>query len=223
MYLYISEAKVKQLADASPAFLSGMVAKLGFNIAGVLKGSLEGKSSDSLVKDLEGVIKKLQMQDAIVAFDEVLSTAAPRFVSFEGVAGRLVEHGAYWMALRGQRNALLLLGSAGYALGRPIQATTTISPSVDPVGAIREAFEDESTPLIAGGDLAHVGGLSFRLSYAWQEVFRTTAPEEGVLPAVEGVAIFARSVPASMGQMQREVGEPLSTLIVGTPIYIRQK
>jgi hypothetical protein len=128
------------------------------------------------------------------------------------------------MALRGNRNALLLVGSAGYALGRPVKESEKISPSVDPVGAVREAFEGEYRPFVAE-DPAHTipGGLSFRLSFAWQEVFRAAAPEEGVLPAVEGVAILARSVPADMGTIRTPPDEPLSTIIVGTPIYIRQK
>jgi hypothetical protein len=75
MYLYISEAKVRQLADDSPALLGGITAKLGVNLAGVLEGSIERKSHEGLVKDLDRVIKKLRKHNVIVSFDEVTGTA----------------------------------------------------------------------------------------------------------------------------------------------------
>jgi hypothetical protein len=219
MYLYISEAKVQQLANELAVFPADLKGKLSFNI-GVLQGAIEGKVREGLHSDLERVIKELRRHEEIISFDEVLNKA-PILVSFKGGARRLVQDGAFWMAVRGARNVLLLVGSAGYALGRPIAPSVTISPSVDPVNAIREAFEAGSKPAAEGMEASQLS-LSSRLSYAWQAVYGASGPEEGVLPNVEGIALFAHSVRADKDAIQAIGRETLESLIIGTPIYVKQ-
>jgi hypothetical protein len=218
MYLYISEAKVQQLANELAAVPVDLKGKLSVNI-GFLQGAIEGKAREGLLTNLERVIKELRHHEDIISFDDI-ANKAPTLLSFKGGMRRLVQDGAFWMALRGSRNALLLAGSAGYALGRPVPPSVTISPSVDPVNAIREAFgaDSKSGEGMQAGQLS----LSSRLSYAWQTVYDASGPEEGVLPNVEGIALFARSVQADKEQIQAIGREPLESLIIGTPIYVKQ-
>ena len=64
------------------------------------------------------------------------------FIAFSGNAHRAIEEGVYWVILSENSTALLLAGSASNAVAVPPKVSADISPSADPIGAVRKAFAD---------------------------------------------------------------------------------
>jgi hypothetical protein len=210
-YWYISKAKLDLLKEARPGFLSGVAAKLEFKLPFV-GGSLSGTQTYGLVKDLKRVIKSLEAEHTVRPFEELLDGEAPVFVRFEGAAMRRVEGAAFWLAMERDESALLLAGSAGYAIGQPAKSDGGLSASVDPVRAIMAAFREDP----------RTGNLSDSLSMAWREILRDAPSSGGTLPRVEGLAVFARSVAADHETMRRAGRPRIKRIVVGTPLYVRQ-
>lgn len=216
MYLYISEAKIKAIAG-TPGFTSGIAAELSFKFP-FLEGKLSGVNQNELVRQLERVVAKLRKSERIPNFDDIKIGETPTLVSFAGCAGRVVDKNAFWCVMKGKHNGLLLAGSPGYAIGKPPETSARISPSTDPVGALREVFKETGKlhfPPINSS-------LSSSLSYAWQELVRASFLAEGSMPSVEGIAIFSRSVVGDRRQLRRVNSGGLELLIVGSPLYVKQ-
>lgn len=216
MYLYISEPKIKAL-DVSSGFSAGIAAELSFKFP-FLEGKLSGVNQNELVGQLEKVVAKLKKSELIPNFDDIIAGEAPMLVSFAGHAGRVVDKNAFWCVMKGKHNGLLLAGSPGYAIGRPPERSANISPSTDPVGALRGVFKETGKlpfPPINSS-------LSSSLSYAWQELVRATFLAEGSMPRVEGIAIFSRSVVGDRRQLRRVNSGGLELLVIGSPLYVKQ-
>lgn len=211
VYWYISKAKLDLLKEAAPGFLSGVAVKLEFKLPFV-GGSLSGTQTSSLMKELRRVIKSLEAEQTIKNYEELTDDEAPVFVRFEGEAMRRVDGAAFWLAMERNESALLLAGSADYAIGQPAKSEGGLSPSVDPVRVINATF----------GKDARTGNLSGSLSMAWREILRDASTSGGTLPRVEGLAVFARSVAADRETMRRAGRARIKRIIVGTPLYVRQ-
>lgn len=211
LYWYISKAKLDILKEAAPDFFSGVAVKLEFKLPFV-GGSLSGTQTSGLINDLKRVIKSIEAQQTIKNYEELTDADAPVFIRFEGEAMRRVDGAEFWLAMERKESALLLAGSAGYAIGQPAKSEGGLSPSVDPVRAIKAAFgKDERT-----------GNLSGSLSMAWREILRDDSSSGGTLPRVEGLAVFARSVAADHETMRRAGRARIKRIVVGTPLYVRQ-
>jgi len=63
---------------------------------------------------------------------------------------------------------------------------------------------------------------SENLSYVWQELMREPLCKEIDLPCVEGIAVFAATIPASKAQMRRVQRTNINTIVIGTPLFIKQ-
>jgi hypothetical protein len=212
IYWYISEAKLASLQATRPGFLSGVSAEVAFKFP-FLEGKLSGSKQASTITNLEKLVKRFRTEEKISAFDDVKPTELPKMVWFSGPAGRLIDDDAFWLAMKGDRNALLLAGSAGYAIGKPPSTSAHISPSVDPVNALRAAFGQ-------GPDVPFLP-LATRLTYAWQEIAKENLIGAGV-PSVEGLAFVARTVVPDLEQLKAVGCEKLSLLLIGTPLYVKQ-
>jgi len=212
IYLYLSEAKIKQLAETSPQFIRGIAANLTFKLP-LLEGSLSGKNDGRLISELQRVEKSIRREDVVPSFSEIVGHQPPRFFSFYGSAGRMIDHQVFWLAMHGRSTALLLVGSSGYVLGSPPSEGGGISPSADPIGALQTIFKENMPP---------DESLASRLSYIWQATYEKSEITEGTVPSVEGLALFVRSVPADEFQMDRVNCKDLKKVIIGTPLYVRQ-
>jgi hypothetical protein len=220
VYWYISKAKLDLLRDQAPGFLNGISAKVSFKFPFV-GGSLSGTEKSKLVDDLKRVISRIESK-SVKDYAELNDQEAPVFFRFEGAAASHVIDEVYWLAMAGGDTALLLAGSATYVIGAPRGSEVTLSPSVDPIGAVRAVFEKgagASDPQQFGGTSAP---LSTSLSYAWQELMRDQYESGQVLPRAAGLAIFGTTIRADAGQMRRVGRETLSRIVVGTPIYVKQ-
>jgi hypothetical protein len=210
-YWYISKAKLDLLKEAKPGFLFGVAVKLEFKLPFV-GGSLTGTQTYGLMKELKRVTKSLEADHTIKNFEELTDAEAPVFVRFEGEAMRRVDGAAFWLAMERDETALLLAGSAGYAIGQHAKSDGGLSASVDPVRAIMAAFRKD----------ARSGNLSGSLSMAWREILRDVSSSGGTLPRVEGLAVFARSVVADHETVRRAGRPRIKRIVVGTPLYVRQ-
>ncbi len=211
VYWYISKAKLDLLKDASPGFFAGITAKLEFKLPFV-SGSLSGTADSSLIRDLKSVIKALHSEQTIKHYHELSDDEAPVMVQFEGPAVRRVEGEEFWLAMEHNDTALLLAGSAGYAIGYPVKTESHTSPTIDPVGAFLAAFEKDVSS----------GSPSASLSYAWQHIMGDALSSGGALPKVAGLAVFARSVAADKQEMKRVGRGRIRRLVIGTPLYVQQ-
>jgi hypothetical protein len=217
IYWYVSKAKLDLLKDQSPGLLGGITAQLSFRLPFV-SGSLSGTEQSRLVEDLMRVIKRLRAEYVIKSFADLDDTESPIIVAFEGNAARQVSEDVFWLAMEHGDTGCLLAGSAEFAIGAPAKAEHLLSPSADPVGAVKAAFKKDDD-LSDSSEGARIP-LSASLSYAWRVLMSESS--EGSLPRVGGLAIFARTVKAEEAQV-RGVGKgSIRRIVVGTPIYVQQ-
>jgi hypothetical protein len=120
--------------------------------------------------------------------------------SFEGNATWQIGDDAFWSAMERGKSGLLLAGSAAFVIGAPTKAEHPLSPSADPVGAVKAAFKKDHEQPNSSEDALP---LSARLSYVWQALMSESL--EGSLPRVSGLAIFARTVNSDTVLVQREL------------------
>jgi len=107
-----------------------------------------------------------------------------------------------------------LAGSASYAIGGNGNIPANISPSADPVLSFLHASMNK--------DSKKDSNSSENLSYVWQELMREPLCKEIDLPCVEGIAVFAATIPASKAQMRRVQRTNINTIVIGTPLFIKQ-
>jgi hypothetical protein len=211
IYWYISKAKLDLLKDASPSLFARVTAKIDFKIPFV-SGSISSAESSSMIHDLGRVIKTLRSQLNIKDYSALDNDDTPAMISFEGPAVRHVAGEEFWLAMEHNETALLLAGSAGYAVGYPSKTPAQFSPSIDPVAAFLAAFEPNPKR----------GSQVFALSYAWREIMADTLSSGGAVPRVEGLAVFARTLATDKKEMRAVDRGRINRLIVGSPLYVRQ-
>jgi hypothetical protein len=211
-YAYVSKQKVSQLADEQRTFPSGVISKLALKLSFVSRW-LSGRSNSSMLSDLKRLVPKLQSEFDIRGVENAVeSKTSPVFVSFEGSAARHTADGVFLLALESPRVALLLAGSASNAIGSG-NANAEISPSADPVRSVlRVCGKDESEDVDASSEL----------SYVWRSLMQSSIDSGATLPRVEGIAVLTARLPASHGQMERVDRGRIKSLVVGTPLYVRQ-
>jgi hypothetical protein len=211
IYWYISKAKLDLLKDQSPGVMHAIKVQLSLKIPFV-SGSLSGTAPSRLVKDLQRIIKRLKAGHEIKSFADLGETESPTVISFEGNAARQISDDVFWLAMERGKSGLLLAGSAAFAIGAPPKAEHLLSPSADPVGAVKAAFKKDHEPPNSP--------LSARLSYAWQALMSESL--EGALPRVSGLAVFARTVKSERSQIRRIGKGNVRRIVVGSPIYVEQ-
>lgn len=210
MYWYVSKSKVQTLIQAGPwdrAKLRKL--KLG-------PFEIEGEMGDwsALSAQAEKICSDIDERDEMTSPDRLCSGVRVPFFRFSGEAARCLDHSAFWVALEDRGVAVLLVGSQSHLAGT-LRGTggKPPSPSADPIGSAREAFDRPER---------YSGRLSGNLSYVWQHVFASGGGGAGVLPRVEGAALFAGLFETDPFQMERAGCARLSKLVLGSPIYIRQ-
>lgn len=215
LYWYISSAKVRMLKDGLPkSRLKDLTVKLKalwFEVG----GSFE--FDDSLVRDLKRLEKALESEREIKEFQSLSDHESPAIFSFEGEAARIIDGGAYWVATERNGTALLLVGSPANAIAGVPAPAGRLSPSVDPLGAARAAFQDssEKSPLPAP-----LPGL---LSYIWQTVSEPLIEGGLARPKIQGLAVFAGMFKSDPTSLRGAGGKSVARIVVGSPIYIRQR
>lgn len=213
IYIYISKAKVEQLIDQKPSFLSNVTAKLDFKFP-FISGGLSGKTESRILKELKRLLPLLHREYHMPNFSNIDTTTSPVFFTFHGPAVRTIEEGQFWLAMEDDQVALLLAGSASNALGNATAKSDRISPSADPVGSFCRAAKNSDA-------ITHQG-LSSDLSYVWQELMADSIMSKATLPYVEGIAIFAARLQAAKGQMRRVNRASIRSLVIGTPLFVKQ-
>jgi hypothetical protein len=214
IYIYISDAKVQLLSEQNPAFWSKVTAKIDFKLL-FLSGGLSGTTDTRTLPELRRILPLLHREYEIPVFTNIDSNNVPVFFSFQGPAVRTIDDDQFWLAMESDRTALLLAGSASHALGDNVMTgSDRISPSADPVGSFRRAAmkNDRNT----GKE------LESNLSYMWQELMKESIRGGISLPHVEGIAVFGAKLKTAKGQMRRVNRVSLGSLIIGTPLYVKQ-
>lgn len=98
-----------------------------------------------------------------------------------------------------------------YRVGGLSTEKDVISPSVNPIEAIENAFrgvDDEQT-------------LPRVLSFAWQSIWRSQS-DATALPQVWGLAVFAGRFPTIKAEVRRAGKRELTEMIVGSPVFVQQ-
>jgi hypothetical protein len=214
LYWYISRTKVQMLQDSLQKLpLRDMSLKLK---AFWLEVGGSFGFDDSLVRDLKRVEKKLEYELEIKEFQSLSDRESPTIFSFEGEAARMVDSGAYWVAVERNSTALLLVGSPANAIGGVPAPAGRLSATVDPLAAARAAFEDSSEKTTLPMPLPAV------LSYIWQTVSEPLVQGGLGGPRIQGIAVFAGMFKSDPTFLHGIGEEGLARIVVGSPIYIRQ-
>lgn len=210
-YWYISGSKVEMLKSRSFRLaLKSVVIKLGF--PGVGGGEVSFALTDEIKRDAQELERKARSAAEIKPFDLLGDSESPDKFWFDCQAARLVDSDAFWVAGRKGASALLLVGSSSNAISGPPVQNGRISPSMDPLGACRAAFE--------GTAKAGPVEASVALTYAWDEVMATLPEGTLAIPRVEGLAVFAGTFRLE-GSRTTDASLP-HRLVLGSPIYVKQ-
>jgi hypothetical protein len=222
------------LKDAPPSLFEGITAKFNFAVHPFLSGSLSREAVPNAKRDLTRVDNALRREYSIKQYYELGKGDAPVWFAFEGPAARFVTSRTFWVGMQHGDIGLVLGGSAQFAIGSQAKREGEFSVSVDPIRALLETFRDP-----------RVRHAATQLAFAWGTIMNNVSCG-GVLPRVEGLAIFARTflmdddglakvkAGARAALMSRRVkastparkveSEDLKIrlLVVGTPLYVRQ-
>jgi hypothetical protein len=212
IYWYASHQKIEAL---QPQF-----GKRGFDWLKELSLTLKSpfaeakatvSTSRAFYKNILDVEEKLRTSGLVAKFPDVQDKI---FFSFRMRAHRTVEHGAYFIVGTQANVALLLTGSPNNAIGAPVKESDLISPSADPLGAIRRAFSELSQE--------ESKSVSRDCSYMWAAIARPIREAWSSLPEVEGIAVYGGRFPAAASQLRRANFADIETIIVASPIFVRQ-
>lgn len=141
------------------------------------------------MKDLQRVVKCLKADYEIKSLADLDDTESPIVMAFEGNAARQISEDVFWLAIEQGNSGLLLAGSAGFAIGASAKPEHVLSPSADPVGAVKAAFKQNGElPDSLGGVRMPLSGS---LSYAWRTLMADSL--EGSLH----VSVALQSLPGS--------------------------
>jgi hypothetical protein len=206
VYWYISADKVRMLNGAKArSTWKQLSLKLKLNLLEVETGVA---FNESLVRDLNRLKKELAQDHSIIPFQDLKAGAEGGVFSFTGEATRLLTNDALWIGAENQDSALLLVGAPRNAAGESRLKEGFLSPSLDPVGAVKALGRGEQrTTLVAA------------LTFVWQEVMRDAFVAGSHFPGVEGLAIFAGGFALERPFENRPT---IERIVVGSPIYVRQ-
>lgn len=214
VYLYISRSKVNSLYRSAKRGQS--IKGLGLKLKGpFVEADASIEFDTDLYRMLKYVRKHLDNSKEVSPFHTLGSSSVP-VVSFFGSAAIVVYAETLCLALAEGATALLLAGSAGNMVGAqhlPSTSTRTfLSASINPIGALKAAFEGASESQ----------SLSKDLSFSWQALRRDAGVGSAVLRNVQGLAIFVGSYPANKAQIRRAGAINVTNIVVASPIYVEQ-
>lgn len=213
IYWYISKDKLEAIQMYNKSRLNWLK-ELSFTVKSPFaEANTSLRLDQTLFKQTEQIERKLYEDGLVKDYEEI--NEAPVFFSFDGYAQRTIEQGAYWIVMISNETALLLAGSVANVIGGPITSTREISPSVDPLGAISSAFKGDE-------ELYRDQTLAVRCSYVWQAIARPVQQSWANLPYIEGIGVYAGKFAASKAQMNRAGFKGVTSIVVGSPIFVRQ-
>jgi hypothetical protein len=218
IYWYISRGKVEALRDADASFSLDWLKDLSFKLKSPFaEASAALRLDQSLYRTVDRLADNLMKAPETAFFSNLSDAGGVTFFSFAGSAQRHIDAEAYWIALRADETALLLAGSISNAIGGPPKISqNTISPSVDPIGAVKLAFKETRS-------LEESQTVGATCSYVWQTIFDPVREAWNTLPQVEGIAVYAGMFPASIARSSDDSSGAIQKIVVGSPIYVRQK
>ena len=208
IFWYISADKIPMLKDPKSRFSwkeLSLKLKLKFFEAETAVGV-----KDSLVRDLKTLKEELARDHNIVPFQDLQPGGVGAIFSFEGEGARLLTPEALWVATENANSALLLVGAPRNLAGISQLKEGSMSPSMDPVGAVKAVAQNEKP--------SH---LLAALHYAWSEVMRDAIAGGSHFPRIEGLAILAgvfEAKPAFKGRDRLTINQ----IVLGSPVYVRQ-
>lgn len=206
VYWYISADKVRMLKGAKArSTWKQLSLKLKLSLLEVETGVA---FSESLLRDLNSLKKELGRDQSIIPFQDLKAGAEGGIFSFAGEATRLLTRDALWIGTENQDSALLLVGAPRNAAGETRLKEGFLSPSLDPVGAVKALGQGEQQPSLVAA-----------LTFAWQEVMRDALVAGAHFPRVEGLAIFAGAFALDRPFENRPT---IKRVILGSPVYVRQ-
>jgi hypothetical protein len=211
MYWYVSRQKIEALLPQFGNRGFHWLKELSFTLKSPFAEAKASLSPDKglfkSVVDVENGLKRSGLAD----FPENESKV---FFSFRLKAHRAIEQGAYFIVGAKDRVALLLAGSPSNLIGAPVKETDLISPTVDPLGAVRRAFSDLSQE--------ETKNVSQACSYVWAAIAEPMRQMWDSMPEVEGIAVFGGSFPAAASEFQQANFADIDLIVVASPIFVRQ-
>lgn len=212
MFWYISKNKVdllREMLTAPLPLLSSLAIKL--KVPWVEAETKWDMSEPSSIATIPNLADAINLRYNIKPYEQLGPGESPTLVLFKGAATRVIQKSKFWVAMHEGTSSLLLAGSSSNVIGGLDAEKDVISPSVNPIEAIENAFrgvDDEST-------------LPKVLSFAWQSIWRTQS-DATALPLVWGLAVFAGRFPANKAEMRRAGKRDITEMIVGSPVFIQQ-
>ncbi len=212
MFWYISKNKIDLLGvmlTAPHPLLSSLAIKL--KVPWVEAETKWDKSEPSSIATIPKLADAINQRYNIKPYEQLGPGDSPNLVLFKGAATRVVQKSKFWVAMYERTSALLLAGSSSNVTGGLSTEKNVISPSVNPVEAIENAFrgvDDKQT-------------LPRVLSFAWQSIWRSQS-DAITLPQVWGLAVFAGHFPTVKAEVRRAGKRELTEMIVGSPVFVQQ-
>jgi hypothetical protein len=205
IYWYISADKIKSLKE-SRTLWDKLALRLKLKFLEIETGV---SFDNSLQKDLKKVEKELKQDPRTLPFQELTTGSEGRILSFEGEGSRLLTPEALWIATYKENFALLLVGAPRNPAGQSQLKEGVFSPSLDPVWSVKALAEGEQ-PLVPA------------LTSAWCRVMQDAVSMGAHFPKIEGLAVFAGLFPSDGPLLKDITGRDIDTIVLGSPIYVRQ-
>lgn len=205
IYWYISADKIKSLKESRSSW-DKLALRLKLKFLEVETGVSFDKS---LQKDLKKVEKELKQDPRTLPFQELTPDVAGRIFSFEGEGSRMLSPDALWIATYTHNSALLLVGAPRNPAGQSQLKKGVFSPSLNPIWSVK-ALAEGKQPLVAA------------LSDAWRRVMEDAISSGVHFPKIEGLAVFAGLFPANGPFLKDITGRDIDTIVLGSPVYVRQ-
>lgn len=221
LFWYVSRAKLEALGAHGGSWRDrlGGKARLGFGAAGVEVGlDPIGSGNPRIARAVARAESKIEQEEEVVAAEDVPRRGAVRYFRWAGPSARATVHdaeeGIFWTAAVCGEVGVLLVGSLANAIGST--QAVAFSPSVDPVGAVKQMFD---TSLLTPA--SHSEQYQAFAVYGWAQVMDSGLGDLASLPHTSGIAQYAggREVESPVG-LAKELG--IRHLVVGSPIWVEQ-
>jgi hypothetical protein len=218
IYWYISRTKVEALRDAYASSGFDWLKDLSFKLnSPFAEASAALRLDQSLYRTVDRLANNLLTAPETRSFPNLSDVGPVTFFSFAGSGQRYIDADAFWVALLADETALLLAGSIVNAIGGSTKIPeNAISPSVDPIGAVKLAFKEERLP----EESQTVGATC---AYVWQTISDPVRDTWQTLPQVEGIAVYGGMFPANIARSSDDSSRAIRKIVIGSPIYVRQK
>lgn len=231
-YWYISKTKLDMLKNghfnSGPEWIQELSIKVSLGSAEV-QASIAPSNNDII--SLERLVSVLERKYDISSFEQVDQKSNSPFISFSGMASRLIDQEMFWVALRKEKSALLMVGSTSHVIGSNIEAKRSITPSVRPLQMVELAFgkrtlspssdhfEIEVPPEIKDHMMERIDESC---AYIWSSVYGRNLKNKMMLPRVNGLAVLAGTLRVKRQIMGRHGHSGITHIVVASPIYVQQ-